>query len=188
MKVNRTFRNHRMLTLAGAIAITLCSGAQASPPNSALALWRNAPGIGAAVVTEGSSRNIVLNMQHGERARYTVILKEEPVATYDGLTSGYAKIPLARGHVDTKSSEAARYVSYLQARQNQFLSDAGTQIKRPLGAIMQFQHAVNGVVVELTSAEAAAIAARDDVLLVDIEKMLPLMTDRSTFFIGADKI
>ena len=114
MKVNRTFRNHRMLTLAGAIAITLCSGAQANPPNSALALWRNAPAIGAGVVTEGSAgKNIALNMQHGERARYTVILKEEPVATYDGLTSGYAKIPLANnGRLNTKSAEAAKYVSY----------------------------------------------------------------------------
>ncbi|MCE7951027.1 MAG: hypothetical protein DYH18_07970 [Xanthomonadales bacterium PRO7] len=189
MKVNRTFRNHRMLTLAGAIAITLCSGASASPPNSALALWRNAPAIGAGVVIDGSiGKNIALNMQHGERARYTVILKEEPVATYDGRTSGFAKIPLVNGRLNTKSTEAAKYVSYLQARQNKFLSDAGTQIKRPLGAIMQFQHAVNGVVVELTSAEAAKIAARDDVLLVDIEKMLPLMTDRSPIFIGADKI
>ncbi|MBS0556292.1 MAG: S8 family serine peptidase [Proteobacteria bacterium] len=189
MKVNRTYRNHRMLTLAGAIAVTLCSGASASPPNSALSLWRSTPGVGAAVVTEGSSgKNIALNMQHGALARYTVILKEEPVATYDGRTSGFEKVPLAKGRLNMKSAEAAKYVSYLQARQSQFLSDAGAQLKRPLGAIMQFQHAVNGVVVELTSAEAAEIAARDDVLLVDIEKMLPLMTDRSPIFIGADKI
>ncbi|HST29134.1 MAG TPA: S8 family serine peptidase [Rudaea sp.] len=190
MKVRVNF-NNRLTTLAGAIAITLCSGASANPPASSLSLLRNAPAIGAAVVKEGSTgKQLHLNV-HADVARYTVILKEEPVATYDGLTFGYAKIPhvsSANNRVNVKSPEAVAYANYLVGRQNQFLSSAGTQLKRSLDAILQFQHAVNGVVVELTPVEAAELAKRDDVLLVDAEKLQPLMTDRSTFFIGADKI
>lgn len=182
--------NNRLTTLAGAIAITLASGASANPPATSLSLLRNVPGVGAAVVKEGSSgERLHLNV-HADVARYTVILKEEPVATYDGLVAGYSKISrnAANGRLDVKSKEAVNYTNYLVDRQNQFLSAAGTQLKRPLNAILQFQHAVNGVVVELTPAEAAELAKRDDVLLVDQEKMQPLMTDRSTYFIGADKI
>src|SRR5690348_14956487 len=189
MKVRVNF-NNRLTTLAGAIAITLCSGASANPPASSLSLLRNAPAIGAAVVREGTTGpQLHLNV-HAQRSRYTVILKDEPVATYDGLVSGYPKISRSakNGRLDVKSKEAVNYANYLVGRQNQFLSVAGAQLKRPLGAIMQFQHAVNGVVVELSAAEAAEVAKLDGVLLVDEEKLQPLLTNRSTFFIGADKI
>jgi hypothetical protein len=189
MKVRVNF-NNRLTTLAGAIAITLASGASANPPASSLSLLRNAPAVGAAVVKDGSTgKQLHLNV-HADVARYTVILKEEPVATYDGLVSGYPKISrnAANGRLDVKSKEAVNYANYLRDRQNQFLSAAGTQLKRSLNAILQFQHAVNGVVVELTPAEASELAKRDDVLLVDAEKLQPLLTNRSTSFIGADKI
>jgi hypothetical protein len=189
MKVRVNF-NNRLATLAGAIAITLASGASANPPASSLSLLRNVPAVGAVAANDGpAGRQMPVAIHTQGMARYTVVLKEEPVATYDGLTSGYAKIPLGRkNRADMHSAEAVKYAGYLRDRQNQFLSVIGTQLKRPVDAILQFQHAINGVVVELTAQEAAEVAARDDVLLVDIEKMQPLLTNRSTFFIGADKI
>src|SRR5690606_37616674 len=54
--------------------------------------------------------------------------------------------------------------------------------------VFTFQHALNGVVVELAPAEAAAIARRADVLLVEREREYELLTDRGPAYIGADTI
>jgi subtilisin family serine protease len=191
MKYVGIHRNNRLLTLAGAIAVTLCSGASASSPYSAAYELKLATAISAtAVVTEHTAaEKLHVTVMNSGIQRYTVVLKESPLATYDGAVAGLARIGRdQKGHLQVRSAEATNYVNYLAGRQNQFLNDVSAQLGRTVKPIMQFQHAINGVVVELSSEEAADLAKRDDVMLVDPERMQPLMTNRSTFFIGANTI
>jgi subtilisin family serine protease len=180
----------RTTALAGAIAITLFSGTATSassgmPAADAARLF--AAGLSAQTLSEP--------VVHG-RARFTVVLADSPLASYRGepvLTRGNLQkldaIPrTARGRVDVNSTEANAYVTVLQQKQREFVASASAQISRTVQPEMQFQHAINAVVLDLTDAEADLLRQRDDVLIVDKEHLQTLNTDRGPSFIGADSI
>jgi hypothetical protein len=183
-------RNRRMAVLAGAIAVTLCSGIAAAGPNSTSLILEASRtlGNGAALVSAFPEKRSI-GPRNTSVARYTVVFKEAPLASYDGRTTSYAAAPRdQKGRLQVRSPEAVSYVNHLQDKQNNFLSEIGSQFGRPMTALMQFQHAINGVVLELSADEAEQLRQRPDVMMVDIEKMQPLLTDRGPAFIGADKI
>ena len=189
MKYVGVRQNRRVAILAGAIAVTLCSGIATAGPNSTSLILEASRSLASPGVTGAVFAEKLTLAPRKEKSRYTVVLKEAPLATYAGTTSGFSAVPRdQKGHLQVRSSEAASYVSHLRDKQAQFVSQVETQIGRPLSALMQFQHALNGVVLELTAEEADALAKRPDVMMVDIEKMQPLLTDRGPAFIGADKI
>ena len=128
-----------------------------------------------------------------ERVRYTIVFKDAPLATYRGGVAGYpaaARVASGRraGRLDPKAPASLAYVAYLAERQRVFLADFSATIGRPLEAIATMQHAISAVVVEMDAHEAALAAQRADVELVERERLMKLLTDRTPAFIGATEI
>ncbi|MDR3386641.1 MAG: S8 family serine peptidase [Rudaea sp.] len=137
-----------------------------------------------------------LSLPGDGQARYTVVLKDSPLASYQGepikLRSGSRTFDVAprtaRGRIDVTSAAANSYVSMLQQKQQDFVNSISAQLARQIDPEMQFQHAINAVVLDLTEAEAEQLRQRDDVLMLDREHFEELLTDRGPSFIGADQI
>jgi len=118
------------------------------------------------------------------------VLQDEPLASYDGGLNGYPTLPRTeagahQGRIDVNSSAARAYLELLAQRQNAFLAAASTQVGRTLTAEVALRHAVNALILDLSDAEAAQLRARGDVMLVERERQLELLTDRGPAFIGA---
>src|SRR5690606_29053127 len=84
--------------------------------------------------------------------------------------------------------QARAYVRYLLDRQAQIERDMGRAIGRPPQVSQRFQHAINGVVVELGQGEADRIRRMADVALVDEYREYPLDTDTGPALIGAPAV
>ncbi|MDC8015046.1 S8 family serine peptidase [Tahibacter soli] len=122
-----------------------------------------------------------------------MVLRDAPLASYDGSLNGYPTLPrnesgANQGRVDVNSSAARAYLNLLEQKQNAFLAAAGTQVGRALTADVTLRHAVNAVILDLSDAEAQALRERGDVMLVERERQLELLTDRGPAFIGAPSI
>lgn len=178
--------NVRHQPLAGAIRAILFAGALI-PAFAALAATPGAStrNTGAAAAPTPAAT--------ADRVRYTILLKGEPLATYKGGIAAYAAAPRIQsgrraGRLDVHAPASLAYVEYLASRQDAFVRDLGTSLGRTLVPVAKMQHALNAVIVELTDAEADVVRRRNDVELVDRERMLELLTDRGPTFIGAPSI
>lgn len=125
--------------------------------------------------------------------RYLILLREPALASYRGDTAQFASPPrivgaARKGRLDAKSSVARQYVQHLAERQSVVVSDITRQIGRPMATSLRLQHALNGLVADLTPAEAAAIAARADVARVEEDTQVPFNAEPGPSFIGADTI
>jgi hypothetical protein len=63
------------------------------------------------------------------RARYTIVLREAPLASYRGGTPGFARPPVVasgprRGRPDVGSPQARAYVDHLEQGQGAFVAEA----------------------------------------------------------------
>ncbi|MDC8012417.1 hypothetical protein OD750_007645, partial [Tahibacter sp. BL] len=176
----------RLSPLAGALAITLWSGlaasssvssslvAQALRDASAAAAAQNGIGVGdeptppkheRADTGGGAKPKLLAAPSSLERARHTVVLRDAPLASYDGSLNGYPTLPrnesgANQGRVDVNSSAARAYLNLLEQKQNAFLAAAGTQVGRALTADVTLRHAVNAVILDLSDAEAQALRER----------------------------
>ncbi|MBN8727923.1 MAG: S8 family serine peptidase [Xanthomonadales bacterium] len=126
-------------------------------------------------------------------AKYTIVLRGEPLAAYRGGVAGLAAAPRVAagpraGRLDVDAPAARAYVGWLQQRQAEFIESASAELGRALVPVATMQHALNAVIVEIDAAEAARIARRGDVELVEREHELELLTDRGPAFIGAPSI
>ena len=157
--------------LAGAICAALCVSIAA-------------PAIVGFATTSSPAQ--AASTASSERMRYTILLKEPPLATAQQA----ARIASGRkaGRLDAKAPASRAYVAHLAAAQNAFVADLAAELARPLSPIATMQHALNAVVVELDDREAEIARARSDVELVERERMLSLLTDRGPAFIGATTI
>jgi subtilisin family serine protease len=203
---------YSLLPLAGALAATVWSGFAASSTFSssfAAQALRDA-GVGAALQddvgtgyerpprpkadTVGGVKSQLLTAPTSlERTRHTVVLKDAPLASYDGSLNGYPALPrnesaAHRERVDVNSSAARAYLALLEQKQTTFLAEASTAVGRTLTADATLRHAVNAVILDLSDAEAQALRQRGDVMLVERERQLELLTDRGPAFIGAPSI
>lgn len=123
--------------------------------------------------------------------RYIVQLEDEPVATYRGGVEGLAPTsPAALGQdkIDLSSAAAEAYVQYLDKQQAAFVSAASVAVARPVEVAFQYKFAVNGVVMELTPEEAAAVAKLPGVKYIERDVAMPLATDAGPEWIGAPAI
>lgn len=166
----------RCTPLSGAICAVLCLALAAPLPAGA----------------DQSGRPVVAAAASG-LATYTIVLRGEPLAAYRGDVSGLAAAPRVAagrraGRLDVDAPAAHAYVAWLQQRQAGFIASASAQLGRNLLARATLQHALNAVIVEMDAAEAARIAQRADVELVEREHELELLTDRGPAFIGAPSI
>lgn len=125
--------------------------------------------------------------------RYMILLREPALASYHGDSGRLAAPPriasgVRKGRLDLNSGEARDYVQYLAEQQSALVVDIEHQLGRTLPTTARLQHALNGIVAELTPAEAALVAARSDVARVEADTILPLNAEPNPSFIGADKI
>ncbi|HJU38408.1 MAG TPA: S8 family serine peptidase, partial [Tahibacter sp.] len=211
-------RGRRLSPLAGALAVTLWSGLAASSTisQSLVAQALRDAGVAAAGQSDtggggepplkpklersakrdtvgGEKPTLLATPTSLERTRHTVVLRDAPLASYDGSLNGYPALPrnesaAHRERADVNSSAARAYLALLEQKQTAFLADASTSVGRPLVADVTLRHAVNAVILDLSDAEAQALRERGDVMLVEREKQLELLTDRGPAFIGAPSI
>ncbi len=195
-------KNSRMKPLAGALALTFFAGFT-DPVSAAMNPHLSAAHLAAvATMAVGEDDNALAIDPRGVqyspeidgRGRYIIILKEAPLASYDGETKGLAQIPkqtasVRPGRPDVHSAQAMSYVSHLAAVQQQFIGEIRSQLARnSIDSVTTYQYAINGLAVDLTAEEAEQIRQRDDVLMVNREQVRKLVTYDTPNFIGATTI
>ena len=117
--------------------------------------------------------------QTGART-YIVQLKEEPAATYQGTTSGYAATQAPAGSVfRSRTQGAIAYTAYLRSRQ---LSVLSTVSSGP--AISHLDTVFNGFTALLTPAQAAALQQNPNVAAVAEDQIVHPTTISTPRFLG----
>ena len=141
---------------------------------------------------DGFSRTAA-TADHSAQAKYIVRFKELPVALYNGGVQGLSAIPRTsdagkRSKLDTHSTAALAYVSYLKSTQSQHVSEMGVALRRSVAVERQMQHALNAVVVTMSADEARKVAKLDGVAAVQRDKYEQIQTDIGPGFIGASNL
>jgi len=118
---------------------------------------------------------------------YIVKLFDKPLATYgggiDGLEATSNRVTGAKKlNVHSKKSKA--YKNYLEKKQHKILHDSGLENK----VKFDYQLVFNGMAIEMTSAEAKALAQKQEIAEVTLDKMETLLTDNGPTLINADTI
>lgn len=93
--------------------------------------------------------------------RYIVQLSAPPLVSYaDGVAGLAPTSPQATGAkgVDTGSPASRAYTEYLKERQAQLLAAVSEDLGRPVHPEYAYYYALDGVVLQLTPAEAARVA------------------------------
>jgi uncharacterized repeat protein (TIGR01451 family) len=122
---------------------------------------------------------------------YIIQLQDAPLASYRGEIAGLeATNPGVRGErkLDSSSPASVAYLDYLKQQQDLFLQTMEQVLGRPVEALYQYQHAFNGVAVQLTSLEAKVVTRLPGVRMVQQETIEYPLTDRGPAFIGAPSI
>jgi minor extracellular serine protease Vpr len=95
-----------------------------------------------------------------------VVLKEQPLATYDGHVAGYDKTRPDRGHLNPNSAAAKKYLGYLKTQHSAFAAWLRTNV--PSAKITsEFFTTLNGVAVKLNGAAIGRLANNVDVAVVE---------------------
>jgi hypothetical protein len=111
---------------------------------------------------------------------YIVQLRDEPAASYQGTTAGYAATQAAPGtQFDARSSDARSYSAYLRTKQSAVLSTVSTA-----GAITQYDTVFNGFTARLTPDQAAALSMNANVAAVAEDQLLSPSTITTPVFLG----
>ncbi|MGH8498913.1 MAG: hypothetical protein ACRERV_08935, partial [Methylococcales bacterium] len=121
---------------------------------------------------------------------FIVIFKEDSLAAYKG---GNSLLPMpskrmampGKTRLDVNSYESKNYVGYLQSQQRKLERQMSGVLGRSFSVRRRMQHAVNGLIVDVTSAEAARIEKMSDVLLVEAYREYAMDTDTGPQLIGA---
>ncbi len=135
---------------------------------------------------ESQSKLPALNAQ-GQR-RYIIRFKEPAVARYNG-TGRFAAIPRkADNKIDSSSPAVTAYVDHLKQEQENFLNNLSGSLNRTIKVAFSYQYAMNGMVLELTPAEASAVNAMANVAGIEPDFEYELDTDAGPQLIGADNV
>lgn len=111
---------------------------------------------------------------------YIVQLKEEPAASYQGTTAGYAATQAAPGtSFRSRTPAALAYSSYLRSKQ---LSVLATVSSAP--AISQFDTVINGFTASLTTSQVAALALNPNVAQIAEDQLARPTTISTPAFLG----
>ncbi len=127
----------------------------------------------------------------GDPALYIVQLSAPPLASYRGGIDGLAPTnPAALGQVklDVNSPASQAYVAYLEEAQAAFLATVEATVKHEVEVRFTYQHAFNGMTIQLTPSEAAAVRQLDGVAQVQRDFVRYPQTDYGPQWIGADHI
>jgi len=127
------------------------------------------------------------------KGTFIVMMNEAPLATYKGTVRGMPapdRIRNARGkmRIDVAGDAAQDYVGYLQQQQTHLKTRMSTMMGRDVKPRLGMQHAVNAIIVDLTSAEAAAVRGMPGVQFVEEYREDTLSGDTGPQLIGAEPV
>ncbi|MEM6640343.1 MAG: S8 family serine peptidase [Pseudomonadota bacterium] len=182
MQRHRDLPNRRMLAKT---ATTMLSAALMVGAGSAAASK------GATPVLDNAIRGVLgteqgVNKADG-RAVYTVMLRDAPVAMYNGGMRSMAGTSLSAtggSKIDVSSRAVARYSSYLRTQQDRVIN----QIRSGAEPMYRYTMATNGFALRMTDKEAAAARALPGVWSVQRDVAHDLVTDRGPALIGAPAV
>ena len=159
----------------------------AAPAMSAASGTSGSGGLGghAAASLDGSRED--------RKGTYIVVFKEPALASYKGTLPGLPQPERFRDEqgtlrLDSDGGNSERYVDYLENRQAQMEARMSTMLGRDIAPRLTMQHALNGMVVDLSDAEARAMRAMSDVRLVEAYREYELDTDTGPALIGAPPV
>ena len=126
----------------------------------------------------------------GKPGTFIVLFEEPSLSSYQGGTAGINMPPRelhasGKGRIDTASMDAQNYVGYLQGRQLLMEEQMASVTGRDLTVRHRMQHAVNGIVVDMSSDESQRIAKMPGVKLVEGYREYIADTDVGPTLIGA---
>lgn len=116
---------------------------------------------------------------NAEDGRYVVLLKDEPLATYDGGVSGIESTKPAKGkRLDAHAPNAQKYVAHLKKRQRDLAAEIGATPDTT------YQVTANGFAADLTASQVAKLRADKNVLGVYPDELRKVTAQTSTDFLG----
>ena len=124
----------------------------------------------------------------GNRSRYIILLEDKPVATYAGEIPGLAATTPAitkAPRLDVKSPASRAYYEYLARQQKALHQLLQKQLGREVTIEAAYRWALNGIVIQLTPAEAEAVRKLPGVKDVVKDQERELLTDHGPQWIGA---
>ena len=129
----------------------------------------------------------------GSTRRYIVVFKDPALASYQGEVAGIGAPERHRDRdgtlrLDSRGYNARRYVGYLKTRQQQAETRMATIAGRSIRPRHTMQHALNGIIVDLTEREARDVRSMSDVRLVEAYREYRQDTDVGPRLIGAEPV
>lgn len=126
----------------------------------------------------------------GEPGTFIVLFEEPSLSSYQGGIAGIAMAPRGlhasgKGRIDVQSADAENYLGYLQGRQLLMEEQMAGVAGHPLDVRLRMQHAVNGIVVDMTREEAKRVSSLQGVRLVEGYREYVADTDVGPTLIGA---
>jgi subtilisin family serine protease len=114
--------------------------------------------------------------------RYIVVMKADPVASYDGGVRDYRPTtPAAGKRVKPRSPKVKEYVGYLRRQRTRAIDRAGAE----RGDVNRtYSYALNGFAAKLTRAEAEALTRQRGVAAVVRDRLRQPQTDNTPAFLG----
>jgi subtilisin family serine protease len=135
-----------------------------------------------------SARSTVAESETG---RYIVVLKDAPLAMYDGSRSGFAATsPQITGapKLNVNNAASRSYQRYLTQKQEPVLTAMRSALRRAPQVDHRYSVVLNGFAVQLSQDEANKVAALSDVAFVQPERVGHPQTDAGPEWIGADSV
>ncbi len=128
-----------------------------------------------------SSAPVFTTQAASESKVYIVQMKEEPAASYQGQTAGYAATQAeAGGQFNAHSPASQAYSGYLRDKQLAVLSATAPDAQ----VISQFDTVTNGFTAMLTPAQALALSMNPNVAVVAEDQLVHAVTISTPTFLG----
>jgi len=114
---------------------------------------------------------------------YIVMLKEAPLATYEGGTNGLQRTKPDKGkQLDAESANSKAYLAHLKKQQDKVAADAGVTADATYGVV------ANGFSAQLTAAQATKLAGDKNVMGVFPDEIYHPTATPSTEFLGLGSV
>ncbi|MBS0044847.1 S8 family serine peptidase [Shewanella sp. M16] len=135
-----------------------------------------------------------------EEYTYIVRLRDSAVANYQGDILGFKATSPQRVQSTSQSKssgnvklnvaapEVKSYASFLEVKQERFITNASAAIGSRLEPITTYQYALNGMAVRMTQAQAIKMAELPEVVFIERERVEQLETDVSQALIGSPNV
>ena len=130
-------------------------------------------------VPKVDKKPLAVPVAESENGLYIVQMDDKPVVAYEGDIKGLkATKPKAGKKINPNSPAVVDYVSYLDGKHNQALSEVGGE------ALYHYNYSYNGFAAELSLAQANKLAAADGVLAVTGDELRTADTSTTPDFLG----